>query len=134
MPSSARCPGTIAGGSPLPWRTTGAGPRRPRLRLRWVLSQQLVRRRAASASEMHWASMAMQYTATMPSMQAESDGKVKYDNKKKEYKCPCPDPEKVCNYSVFVRVKCIVCASAIRMTRTQNGSFRQAKEGIYVVA
>ena len=39
--------------------------------------------RAASANEMHWASTAMHYTASMPSMQAESDGKVKYDNKKK---------------------------------------------------
>ena len=37
----------------------------------------LVLTRAASASEMHWASMAMHYTASMPSMQAESDGKVK---------------------------------------------------------
>ena len=60
---------------------------------------------------MHWASMAMHYTASMPSMQAESDGKVKYDNKKKEYRCPCN--EKVCNYPVSARVKCIVWASAI---------------------
>ena len=56
----------------------------------------LVLTRAASASEMHWASTAMHYTASMPSMQAESDGKVKCDHKTKEYKCPCP--EKVCNF------------------------------------
>ena len=37
---------------------------------------------------MHWASMAMHYTASMPSMQAEFDGKVKWGSKKKEYKCP----------------------------------------------
>ena len=71
----------------------------------------LVLTRAASASEMHWASMAMHYTASLPSMQAESEGKVKWDGKKKEYKCPCP--QKVCNYPVFARVRCIVCASAI---------------------
>ena len=68
----------------------------------------------------------------MPSMQAKSEGKVKYDNKKNEYKCPCP--EKVCNYHVFARVKCTVCPSAIHITRRQNGSFTHAKEGIYVVA
>ena len=61
----------------------------------------LVLTRAASASKMHWASMAMHYTASLPSMQAQSDGKVKCDNKKKEYKCPCP--EKACNYPVFAR-------------------------------
>ena len=54
-------------------------------------------------------------------MQAEFDGKVKWDSTKKEYKCPCI--EKVYNYPVFARVKFIVCASAMRMTRTQNGSF-----------
>ena len=85
----------------------------------------LVLTRAASASEMHSASMAMHYTASMPGMQAKSDGGVKYDNKKKEFKCPCP--EKVCNYPVFVCVKCIVGALAIRMARTQNGSFTNAK-------
>ena len=69
--------------------------------------------------------MAMLYTASMPSMQAESDGKVKWESKKTEYKCPCDD--KVRNYPVFARVKCIVCASGIRMTRTQNGSFTHAK-------
>ena len=85
----------------------------------------LVITRAPIAREMQRASMAMHYTASMPSMQAESDGKVQWDSKKKEYKCPCN--EKVCNYPLFVRVKCIVCASAIRMTRTQNGSFTHAK-------
>ena len=69
--------------------------------------------------------MAMHYTASMPGMQAESDGKVKWDSKKKEYKCPCN--EKVCNYPVFARVKCMVSASAIRLTRTQNGSFTHVK-------
>ena len=59
-----------------------------------------------------------------PSMQAESDGKVTYDNKKKEYKCPCP--EKVCKYPVVARVKCIIYASAIHMARTQNRSFTHA--------
>ena len=29
MPSSARCPGTVGGGSPLPWRTTWCGSRSP---------------------------------------------------------------------------------------------------------
>ena len=69
--------------------------------------------------------MAMHYTASLPSMQAESDGKVKWDSKKKEYKCPCL--EKVCNCPVFARVKCIVCAPAMRMAGTQNGSFTHAK-------
>ena len=87
---------------------------------------------APSAREMQWASMAMHYTASMPSMQAESDGKVKWNGKKKEYMCPCN--EKVCNSPVFACVKCIVCASAIRMTRTQNASFTHAKYDIYVVA
>ena len=77
------------------------------------------------AREMQWASMAMHYTASMPSMQSESDGKVKWDTTKKEYKCPCN--EKVYNYPVFARVKFIVCASAMGMTRTQNGSFTHAK-------
>ena len=36
----------------------------------------LVVTRAPSAREMQWASMAMHYTASMPSMQAQSDGKV----------------------------------------------------------
>ena len=66
----------------------------------------------------------MHYTASLPSMQAESDGKVRYDNKKKEYKCPCT--EKVCNYLVFARVKGIIYASAIHMARTQNRSFKHA--------
>ena len=79
----------------------------------------------ASAKEMNWAAMAMDYTTSMPRMQAESDGKVKYDNKKKEYKCPCP--EKMCNYLVLARVKGIVCASATRMARTQNRAFMRAK-------
>ena len=74
---------------------------------------------------MQWASVAMHYTASIPSMQAESDSKGKWDGKKKEYKCPCN--EKVCNHPVFARVKCIVCSSAIRMTRTQHGSFTDAK-------
>ena len=82
----------------------------------------LVLTRAPSAREMQWASMAMPYTAPMPSMQAESDGKVKWDSKKKEYKCPCN--EKVSNYPVFARVKCIVCSSAIRMTRRKRGHLR----------
>ena len=81
--------------------------------------------RAASAREMHWASMAMHYTASMPSMQADSDGKVKWNGKKKEYMCPCN--EKLRNYPVFACVKCIVCATAIRTTRMQNGSFTHAK-------
>ena len=85
----------------------------------------LVVTRAATATEMHWASMAMHHTAAMPSMQADSDGKVEYHNKKKEYKSPCV--EKVCNYPVFARVKCIVCASAVRMARAQIRSFRHAK-------
>ena len=68
--------------------------------------------------------MAMHYTASLPSMQAESDGKVKWDSKKKEYKYPCP--EKVCNYPFFAYVKCIACASAERMARTQNRSFTHA--------
>ena len=85
----------------------------------------LVLTRVASASEMHSASIGMHYTASMPSMQAECDAKVKYDNQKKEYECPCPD--KVCNYPVFACVKCIVCASPIRMASTQNGSFTHAK-------
>ena len=88
-------------------------------------SSSLVLTRGANASEMHWASMAMHYTASMPGMQVESDGKVKYDDKKKEYKCPCM--EKVCNYPVFARIKCIVCASAIRMAGTQKTSFTHAK-------
>ena len=46
----------------------------------------LILTRGASAGEMHWASMAMHCTASLPSMQAESDGKVKWDSKKKEYK------------------------------------------------
>ena len=54
----------------------------------------LVLTRAPSAREMQWASMAMPYTASMPSMQAEADGKVKWNGKKKEYMCPCN--EKVC--------------------------------------
>ena len=81
----------------------------------------LVLTRAPSAPEMQWASMAMHYTASMPSMQAGSNGKVKWDHKKKEYN------EKVCNYPVFAGVKCIVCALARRVTRTQNGSFTHAK-------
>ena len=44
--------------------------------------------RSTSASEMQWASMAMHYTASMPVIQDESHGVEKYDNKKKEYKCP----------------------------------------------
>ena len=68
--------------------------------------------------------MAMHYTASLPSMQAELDGKVIHENKKKEYKCPCP--EKVYNYPVFARVKCIGCASAVRMARTQKSSFTHA--------
>ena len=85
----------------------------------------LVLTRATSASAMQCASMAMHETASLPNMQAESDGKVKYVNKKKQCKCPCP--EKACNYPVFARVKCIVCASAIRMARTQNRSLTHAK-------
>ena len=117
MPSSARCPSTIGGGSPLPWQTTWCrSPWPPAASTLGSVRSNLVLTRAATASEMHWASMAMHCTASMPSIQAESDGKVKYDNKKKEYKCPCPG--KVCNYPVFARVKCIVRASAIRMART----------------
>ena len=59
----------------------------------------LVVSRAPSAREMQWVSMAMHYTASMPSMQAKADGKVKWNGKKKEYVCPCN--EKVCNYPVF---------------------------------
>ena len=90
-----------------------------------VCPSSLVLTRAPSAREMQWASMTMHYTASMPSMQAESDGKVKWNVKKKEYMCPCN--EKVCNYTVFACVKCIVRTSAIHMTRTQNGSFTHAK-------
>ena len=43
--------------------------------------------------------MAMLYTTSKHSMQTESDGKVKWDSKKKEYKWP--SNEKVCNYPVF---------------------------------
>ena len=68
----------------------------------------LVLTRAPSAREIQWASMAMHYTASLPSMQAESDGKLKWNVKKKEYMCPCN--EKVCNYPVFPCVKCMVCA------------------------
>ena len=125
MPSSARCPSTMGGGSPLPWRTTWCSAVAPGCIYFGLCPSSLVLMRAASASEMHWASTAIHYTASMPSMQADWDGKVKYDNKKKEYKCPCP--EKRCNYPVFARVKCIVCASAIRMARKQNRSFTHAK-------
>ena len=76
----------------------------------------LVRTRAASASEMQWASMAMHYTASLPITQAESDGVVKYDNKRKDYKCPCN--EKVCNCPIFAHVKCIFYTLAIRMARS----------------
>ena len=85
----------------------------------------LVLTRAPSSCEMQWASMAMHYTASMPSMQDEADGKVKWNRKKKEYMCP--SNKKVCTYPVFALVKCIVCASVIHMTRTQNGSFTHAK-------
>ena len=71
--------------------------------------------------------MAMHYTASMPSMQAESDGKVKWNGKKKEYMCPCNEKVCTCNYPLLACVKCIVCASAIRMTRTQNGSCTHTK-------
>ena len=92
----------------------------------------LVLTRARSAREMQWASMVIHYTASMPSMQAEADDKVKWNGKKKEYMCPCN--EKVCNCPVFACVKCIVCASVLHMTRTQNRSFTHAKWGIWVVA
>ena len=46
--------------------------------------------------------MAMHYTASLPSMQAEWDGKVKWDSKKKEYRCPCP--EKVLNGDALYRL------------------------------
>ena len=42
-----------------------------------ICPSSLVLMRAASDGEMQWASMAMHYTASPPSMQAESDGKVK---------------------------------------------------------
>ena len=107
----------------------GASPHLPRLCLYFgFCPSSLVLTRAACASEMHWASMAMHYTASMPSMQAESDGKVKYDNKKKEYKCPCP--EKVCNYPVFARVNATFAhrlyawrARKMGHLRTQNRLF-----------
>ena len=95
----------------------------------WFCLSSLVLTRTSSASEMHWASMVMHYTASLPRMQAELDGKVKWNIEKREYECPCP--EKVCNYPVFARVKCIVCASAIRMARRQNRSFTHAKKRIY---
>ena len=85
---------------------------------------------ATSASEMQWASMAMHYTSSLPIIQADSDGVVKYDNKKQQYKCTCN--EKVRNYPVFARVRCIIYASAIRMARTQHTSFTHANERIYV--
>ena len=81
--------------------------------------------RATSARAMHWASMAMHYTAPIPSMQAEFTGKVKYDKKRKEYKCPCN--KKVWIYPSFARVKCIACTSAIHMKRKQNRLFTHAK-------
>ena len=56
----------------------GAGPRHPGCIYFGFCPSSLVLTRAASASEMHWASMAMHYTASLPSMQAESDGKVQY--------------------------------------------------------
>ena len=56
----------------------------------------LTRAPTDSAREMQWASMAIHYTASTPSMQAKSDGKVNWNVKKKEYMCPCN--EKVCNY------------------------------------
>ena len=126
MPSSARCPATIGGGSPLPLRTKWLGSLAPAATstLDFVPAA-LVITRVARASEMHWASMGMQYTASLPNMQAKLDGTVKRDNKKKEYKCPCPG--KVCNYPVVVCVKCIIYASAIRMAGTQILSFTPAK-------
>ena len=63
----------------------------------------LVLTRAPSAREIPWASMAMHYTASMPSMQAESHRKVKWNGKKKEYMCPCNG--NVCNYHVFACIK-----------------------------
>ena len=47
------------------------------------------------------------------------------------YKYMCPCNEKVCNYPVFACVKCIVCASAIRMTRMQNGSFIRTQNSVF---
>ena len=94
----------------------------------WFCASSLVLRRADSANEMHWASITMHYTASLPSMRAESDGKVKWDSKRKEYKRPCP--EKVCNYGV----KCIVCASAIPMARTRTMPFTHTNWCIYIVA
>ena len=134
MPSSARCPGTIGGAwSPPPIADNMVRvPVTPCCIYFGFCPSSLVLTRAASAIEMHRASMAMHYTASLPSMQAESDGKVKWDSKKKEYKCPCP--QNVSNYPVFARVKWIICASAIRMAETQNGSFSHAKWRIYVVA
>ena len=89
----------------------------------------LVLTRAASAG-IRWASMAMHCTASLPIMQAESDGVVKNDNKKKEYKCQCN--EKVCHYPVFARVKCINYATAIHMARTQNRPRTHANQCSYV--
>ena len=63
--------------------------------------------------------MAMHHTASLPSMQAQSHGRVKCDNKKKEYQCS--RPEKVCDYPGFARVKWIFYASALRMARAEIG-------------
>ena len=133
LPSSARCPRIIGGGSSLPWQTRWCGsPSPPAASTLGFGPSCAVLTHATGDSAMHWASMAMHYTASLPSMQGEWDGKVKYDNKKKEYKCPCP--EKVCNYPLFARVKGIIYASAIRMARMQNRSFTHANWCIYVVA
>ena len=48
---------------------------------------------------------------------------MKYDNKKKKYKCPCP--EKVCSYPVFARVNGI---AYLRIGYTHG---KNAKQVIY---
>ena len=73
---------TIRGGSPLPWRIRWCGSPSPPAASTLGFVPAASSSRAASASEMHWSSMAIHYTASLPSMQAESDGKVKWDNKK----------------------------------------------------
>ena len=95
MPSSARCPGTNAGA----WIPPPMADNMVRVPVAsgcvyfGFCPSSLVLGRAPSAREMQWASMAMHYTASMPSMQAESDGKVKWHTKRKEHTCPWSVPQ-----------------------------------------
>ena len=80
MPSNARCPSTIGGGLPLPWADNMVRvPVFPGCIYFGFCPSSLVLTRAASASATHWASMAMHYTASLLSMQGDSDSKVNWD-------------------------------------------------------